>query len=495
MKTETVKSFLKKFDETKEQTVEFDVVLPDYYPEVNQILKCTVVPATESVTSAGDKLSVSGNARATVVFSGAGGEIRVFEMSQKYTKVLQRDTLSDGDKCFVSQDTTQLNYRATAPRRLEIRASVAVGVSAYGVRNCEIVSDFEDCGIEQRCESFNSFELTGAEKITFEITDTVKLPDGTGSEFEQIGASGEVFVRETKVIKNKVMLKGSCTADFVTVSSDGNVRRFTEEIPFTEIREVYGADENCTCAVSVSLKSVRIAAKSGNEASFTAEAEAVVFAFSKCTHTAAVDAFSLKCDCETRSENAHVIKETVSVDTTVGASLETDTYDPSAAEILAAFTDGVRFGCSRSEGGNKLNGTCVFNAIVKNTSGAIFTVSRTAAFECALPDGDDYFLSVSPSSIGAELLSSGKIAFSASFGVKGFAVAGEDRTFVTDCAVSEQTHDARKSGIAVYYANAGENLWDIAKENRCRVCDIKELNGIESDVTADARAVIFPVVI
>ena len=58
MKNETVRVFTKKTDETREQVAEFDIVLPDYYPEVNQILKCSVIPVTESVSFTGDKLGI-----------------------------------------------------------------------------------------------------------------------------------------------------------------------------------------------------------------------------------------------------------------------------------------------------------------------------------------------------------------------------------------------------------------------------------------------------
>lgn len=496
MKNETVRAFTKKTDETREQVTEFDVVLPDYYPEVNQILKCSVVPTAESVSFAGDKLGVSGNAQATVVFAGADGAVRVFETSQKYTKIIRCESLADGDKCFVSQDVTQLNYRATGPRRIEIRASVAVGVSVYSVHDTDFVSDFDDTAVEQCCECFDCYELGSAESFSFEISDTVKLPDGVNSESEQISASGEVFIRETKVIKNKVMLKGSCAAEFVAACADGSVKKFNAEVPFTEVHELYGAEEDEACNVTASLKSAHVALKAmngGNDVAFSAEIEAVAFTASKTSRTAASDAFSLKGESETRRVGVDIITDVVTVDTTAGTSLEADTYDSAPTEVLAAFADGIRYGCSSSDGQGKLNGTCVLNAVLKSSAGNIIIVSRTAAFECELPYADDYFISVSPSRVAAELLSNGKVGFSATFAVKGFGLCTEKKEFIEDCRVADGAAITHGGGIAVYYANAGEKLWDIAKENRCRVSTLKEINGIDTDATAENRVVIFPV--
>ena len=496
MKNETVRVFTKKTDETREHVAEFDIVLPDYYPEVNQILKCSVIPVTESVSFTGDKLGISGNARATVVFSGEDGTVRVFEALQKYTKIIRCESLADGDRCFVSQDVTQLNYKATGPRRLDIRASVAVGASVFRVDETEFVSDFDDISVEQRCECFDCFEIKSAESFSFEISDTVKLPDGVNSESEQLSASGEVFIRETKVIKNKIMLKGSCAAEFIVSCADGAVRKFNAEVPFTEVKELYGADEGELCSVTASLKNAHISLKAmnnGNDAAFSAEIEAVAFTSSKTAKTAVSDAFSLKGVSETHRIGVDVISDIVTVDTTADASLEADTYDSAPAEVLAAFADGIRYGCSSSDGEGKLNGSCVLNAVLKNSAGNIIIVNRTAVFECELPYADDYFVSVSPSRVAAELLSGGKVGFSATFAGKGFGLCMKKREFIADCRVSDDAAISHGGGLAVYYAQAGEKLWNIAKENRCRVSILKEINGIDTEETAENRVVIFPV--
>lgn len=495
MKNETVRIFSKKFDETREQIIDIDAVLPDYYPEVNQILKCSAVLSVESVTNAGDKLSVAGIMQTSVIFTGADGKLSVFDTSQKYTKIVQCDGLSDGDKFFVSQDVSQLNYKATAPRRIEIRASAAVRTVVFTLKNSEFVSDFEDETIEQSCECFDSFEVEGAEGFSFEMTDTVKLPDGVTGESELINASGELFIRETKVIKNKVMLKGSCAAEFITVQADGTVKKFNADIPFTEVRELYGADENDICSVTASCKNLRLALKAmngGGEAAFSADIDGVVFTAKKTSYTVATDAFSLRGDSELYTSSVEIIGEIVSIDTTANVSLDAETYDSSTTELLAAFADNIKYVCSKTDTESKLNGTCTLNAVLKNADGKIFIIGRTAGFECQIPDANDRFLSVSCSRVTAELLTSEKVGFSASFGVKGFGLSFKRTHCVTECRLAEKSETAHSGGIALYYAHAGEKLWNIAKENKCRVSLLRELNGIESDETTESRVVIFP---
>ena len=44
--------------------------------------------------------------------------------------------------------------------------------------------------------------------------------------------------------------------------------------------------------------------------------------------------------------------------------------------------------------------------------------------------------------------------------------------------------------LLVYYASAGENLWDIAKNHRALLSDLREQNELYEDVLPDARPLI-----
>ena len=48
------------YDGQAEQGVEFDYVLPDYYPDIFRILKCSLCPRITSYNVAGDKLNFDG---------------------------------------------------------------------------------------------------------------------------------------------------------------------------------------------------------------------------------------------------------------------------------------------------------------------------------------------------------------------------------------------------------------------------------------------------
>ena len=67
-KTTGIKSCERIFCETREHTIECDILLPDYYPEIEQVVSCTLFPTEENITLNGDKISVAGDACIRIVY-------------------------------------------------------------------------------------------------------------------------------------------------------------------------------------------------------------------------------------------------------------------------------------------------------------------------------------------------------------------------------------------------------------------------------------------
>ena len=64
------------YDGVVEQPLECDVLLPDYCPDIQKILRCEVVPSLLLTAVNGDKLSVDGMAMAHLYYLDENGCIR-----------------------------------------------------------------------------------------------------------------------------------------------------------------------------------------------------------------------------------------------------------------------------------------------------------------------------------------------------------------------------------------------------------------------------------
>ena len=47
--------------------------------------------------------------------------------------------------------------------------------------------------------------------------------------------------------------------------------------------------------------------------------------------------------------------------------------------------------------------------------------------------------------------------------------------------------------MTIYFANEGENIWDIARKYLASVSEIKEINGIEEEVLNNNTMIMVPI--
>ena len=129
----TVKE-LRQFDSTvREQPIEADVILPEYFPPVGRILKCFVTPTEESVAFADGRVSVAGAAAVRLLYADDEGGLHCYQTETKYTKILPTECRDEKAAVKVTQEVRALNCRALGPKRVEIKANIAVRAELWGV--------------------------------------------------------------------------------------------------------------------------------------------------------------------------------------------------------------------------------------------------------------------------------------------------------------------------------------------------------------------------
>ena len=136
----TVKELKLLDSAAREQPVEFDLALPEYYPPVGRILKCFVTPTEEAVTFADGRVSVAGCAAMRLLYADDENRLHCYRTEAKYTKILQTDARDANAAVLVSQDVRTINCRALGPKRVEIKANISVRAVLLGIAETETVS-------------------------------------------------------------------------------------------------------------------------------------------------------------------------------------------------------------------------------------------------------------------------------------------------------------------------------------------------------------------
>ena len=93
-------------------------------------------------------------------------------------------------------------------------------------------------------------------------------------------------------------------------------------------------------------------------------------------------------------------------------------------------------------------------------------------------------------------LSEQKLEFRSEMNLKGVIYVTCRENIVCECTVNEDAPQAKDPRVAltIYYADAGENVWDIAKRYHTSVSAVMEENDLEQETIAQRGMLLIPIV-
>ena len=484
------------FSETKEQAVACDLLLPDYYPEVDKMLHCRMQLTEESVSLHADQISVAGRASFTALYLSAENRVCSYTGVEKYTKLIPCGETKAGDVCRVSQTQAMLNFRAAGPRKIELRAAAAVRAELYRFEETEILQSASAPDLQTLAGATPYFASHAFGEFCFEIRGAVKLPVAR----EQVAAvlqHGAVCAcTEQSAISNKILLRGEAQVEASVITAEGAVHAGLQfRLPFTEARDFFGTEENDVCYVSFGAAQAELNLKASlgepDSAELVVRVRCAALAGKAENRTFLKDAYAPGAVPEFMSANVRVLQSVSSAEASFPFSQQAESYDEGIPEVCDAFVSDLRFAPVSENGAEKISCSASLNALLKNKAGAFSFVSRSASFTFDRPGGGVGYYGMFCRSVAAAAEGGGVIRFTGEFALRGFVTAETEETALTSVSLPQTPVHGRHERIVVYYAGAGESVWEIAKENGSAVSVITELNDLKQDVLEENRVLVF----
>ena len=292
------------YDGQVEQGVEFDYVLPDYYPDIFKVLKCSLTPCVVSHSISGNQLYCDGVVYIKVLYlSRESNTVNCIEQRYTYSKTVEMgksadksEINSDNAVVHLSPKTDYCNCRAVSGRRIDVRGAVSCKVKVTSTRESQMITGVSGLGTETRNTTLNYC----GEKLTASRQFVVREDIETG-----VGSSGissivhhcvNVTVTDYKIVANKVIVKGEALIKALylkntanSANSDGefimsepqnenegdtiesNINSPTQEaevmeavIPLSQIMDLSGVNENHVCFVNLSVMDCDLEIKAGD---------------------------------------------------------------------------------------------------------------------------------------------------------------------------------------------------------------------------------------
>ncbi|HEX3017139.1 MAG TPA: SPOCS domain-containing protein [Caproicibacter sp.] len=493
------------FDGCHEQPVDMDINLPDYCPDIQRILKCQIYPKLTSRSITGDRLMLDGSYTVKIFYLDPdGASIRYCESGDSYSAEIPLKQPADNAQILAYPRVEYINCRATSPRRLDVHGSFSLCAKVVSVGQNEVVSNIAGDDIEQQKEAVSVNQLAGFAQQQFSIDEVLELGQGKLPADNIVRSDAFAVLQDFKVTAGKLMVKGEVNVKFLYTSTGENNAMETMEysIPFSQMLDCDGVTDDCMCSVQLRIASVDTQIKndySGDKTYFDTQVKifASAQAYRKSDVTVVNDAYSKKFDLsigakqKTMDNLAEIAK-----DTFVHKS-EISMDDNTVGKVIDVWSEMANSAANVEDGKVMFSGKYSLCVLALNESNSPFYFERLIDFEYALPctstgdlkcdaditvGGISYRITGSGIETKVELRLSAEISQRFNFKAISDVTADETKPLPRDDAAS----------LCLYFADAGESLWNIAREYRTSIAAVRSENGLSGDFVENRGMLLIP---
>lgn len=469
--------------------LESDFILPDYLGEIKRVLKCVLTPRILTKNLDGSHLSLSGTAYLRLVYCDEGGNLRSFEEQLPFSKTIE---VMEGENInfTVSALCDYVNCRVVSPRRFEVRAAIKIKANVWQNNLKEYLENIETEGAETKTKALNLTTPIECVRDDFSVMEEYDLSGEAISSIIKMNAFCEL--EESKIISGKVILKGKISISLLYIGEEsGETNCLDYVLPVNRIILAENAEEGDELNISLDIS--RVCAESGSKGELSVE----VF-LSVCAEILRKQTISPVCDAFFVGHESSPKKKTLKI-----CELEkhfqkkhTQTIDcDDSGEVVDCFFDVKDISHNIKESGE----------ITADISGLVtFLIKKEDDIEKS-----EKHISV-PLSIAADEGLSGADCICEVTGFDCKKHSGKNAAEITlfvNCKAEkfceeeilenlivndEKLFNDKKTAVCIYFAEAGEDIFEIAKSHNSSALGILKENGLEDFEIKKRQPILIP---
>ncbi len=500
------------FDDTQEQSVELDYVLPDYYPEIFKIIKCITVPKILSYNVGGDRLTYEMAVCIRVLYCSEGSSaVNSVEQKLTYTKTVEFGRTVTEPRISIIPRTDYINCRAVNQRRLDVRGAISIKVKVSALDKKEIICDAFGGGIQLKKipVTYPSSKLYTAKRVT--VSEEFDLGMSKPPIVNILRSDAVIASSDKKVIANKLIAKGeihinmlySCRKD-----NEDSIEAMQFTLPFSQIIDLEGIDERYICSVEPEIISCDIEPRSdgdGNSkvAECTLSLLIVCSAYRQASAELAVDEYSTfyKTESERSDIKIEMPPQQINSSCVVKCSMEYGEGGIDRIYDVWCSINGVTAKPDTENNNISVSGNASYCVMAKSTDGEPVMIEKDESFSVAVPaENINEFsraeVKLVPVSCSYNLASDNSIEAKTELKITGEVTGTMNISCITDLNIDENESVKKNSNYALklYFADENEDLWEIAKKYGTSVSAIIEENDIEDDKLCGKGMILIPIV-
>ena len=496
-------------DTSVEQSLQSDILLADYCPDIVKILRSFVTPTICCAKVIGERLTLEGTAAVKVCFLTEEKTIHCHSFSIPFSKSCDLKGEAALGQDLVVQAQPRLDYmncRAVSSRRIDARGALTIRLTVSASREIQVVSSASEEGVQLRQEPVSGKVLWRETRTLLPIREELGLPQGKESVLRVKETRARASVTDCKALANKAIVKGELYVTAFAVASQGeNAQRMDYSVPFSQVIDFEGLEEENSCSALVQVESCTLRPRGdldGENRSLDLDAQLcfVLRAHRRQDALWATDCFGTRRTCQGECRQITLIRELYQAAEAIRFS-QTFQLPDGVRELKDLWADVSDIAVTQGDDGGlrcvaKLN----FYMEAVDDSGCADIFDRSEEVSCRIPveipQGQRilFYPVLTIEDLSYSFTEGGRLQVSCPVLAEGTVYALEEHRVLQSLQVNpdEEEFPPRDCALILYFAREAESVWDIAKRYQVSPRGIMEENGLADDRLSSGRMLLIP---
>lgn len=496
------------FNSSLEEPIDIDYLLPDYYPSIFKVLKTRIEPKIISKRISGDKLVIDGSSKITIIYvAEQTNQIKSIIYRSSFTKTIDLKNSCDNPIISVSGKCDYVNCRVINPKRIDIKSAVTLRVKVLSQVQKPIVSDVDCSGIQLKKKMLSLGIVRKDAQKLFNVKENICINcnDKIGS---LVFTQGECILTDKKIIANKLILKGEVIINMVYSKGDeSELHHDCKRVAVSQIVDMIGISDEYSCFAKVELTNIELeplldqgSDDNKNEYSCDIELNVSCSAFLSKQLQVIKDAYCTCFDTEIETGIINNEKYCGELDHNCKLHHTVPLNDMECTKLYYSFADFMASGVRDIDGKLVIDGSLQIISIGVDGDNMPQIIEKN--IDCHISTNHEYFkhainIDVEINTVAADVrIVDNKLDIHVEVNVNGAIYHLIEEKIITNIEICEDKPKQRINDCAltVYYADAGEYVWDIARKYNTNIQAIMIENELEQDIIEARSMLLIPIV-
>ncbi len=504
-------------DQIFEQAFSLDYLLADYLPDIFKILTCDITPAILSYTVSDGRILADLSVEMRVLYlvePKDESQQKVAVITQKQTMQKQMDVSGVDDSCTVMMSVRpdSVRCRVVNPRRIDLKGSVMLKLNVESAQPANYITQ---SGQEQNSLQQNTAQcrcLSGKKVMTKEVTVTeeTSLPYGTAPMQQILLYRCIPMINEVKSMGDKATCKGELKVHVLYQAapdeSGEEIQTLDFTVPVDAVVDCDGISDVGldACMELISCELSLEDAQQNESVSGQYQLRIILTAAQNQDITYVSDLYSTQYPVQKQTQ----IYPLLSLEEFIrqrGICKNTIMLSEGQMAHVVDLTGDVK-GCSlqKNEAGEPILAVSLHLCLLaEDAQGMLFCVEKTIPCELSLQvpsaqtnavSGEAYIVPrVTIVSQSYNITESGELEVRTEFEICGAFCRSNPVEMVSGVTADENSPYPKSSAaLRLYYAKAGEDIWEIAKAFRTDYAAAVTENDLSGEKLTEDRMLVIP---